>query len=65
MVWPPEAGAATEEELGHSMRLLFRQRPGAVWKLEEWMERWTSGGIPESFHRICKLTREAAKLDGL
>jgi hypothetical protein len=66
MVWPPEGGATTEEELGHSMRLLFRQQPDAVPKLEEWMERWsekTSGDIPESFHRICRQAQEAAKRD--
>lgn len=64
MVWPPEAGATTEEELGHSMQLLFHQRPGAVRKLEEWMEQWsekTNGDIPESFHRICRQAQETAR----
>ena len=38
MVWPLGTGTTTEEDLERSMLLLFRQRPGSVQKLEEWME---------------------------
>jgi len=36
--WPPEAGGITEEDLSCSTLLLFRQRPGALQKFEQWME---------------------------
>jgi hypothetical protein len=65
MVWPPEADGTAEEDLGHLM-LLSRQRPGAIQKLEQWMERWSrrpSGPIPELFQRICKQAQEAAQRD--
>jgi hypothetical protein len=64
MVWPPGSGGITEEDLGHSMLLLCRQRPGTVRKLEQWVERWGQtheNGIPESFKRICKQAQEAAQ----
>jgi len=67
--WPPEADGITEEDLGRSMLLLFRQRPGAFQKLEQWMERWSQTSnwnkIPESFQRICKQAQEAAQRDTL
>ena len=70
MLRPPEAGGITEEDLSSSMLLLFRQRPGAFQKLEQWMERWmercsqiNDESIPESFQRICKQAREAAQRD--
>jgi hypothetical protein len=66
MVWPPGSGGITEEDLDHSMLLLCRQRPGAVQKLEQWMERWgerIDNDIPESFKRICKQAQEAAQQD--
>jgi hypothetical protein len=66
MVWPPEVGRITEEDLCRSMLLLFQQRPGAFQKLERWMERWsrkTGKDIPESFQRICREAREAVQLD--
>jgi hypothetical protein len=66
MVWPPEVGGITEEDLGRSMPLLFQQRPGAFQKLEQWMERWsreTGKDTPESFQRICRQAREAVQLD--
>jgi len=56
----------TEGDLGHSMTLLFRQRPGAIQKLEQWMERWGRGysnRVPESFQQLCKQAHEAAKQD--
>ena len=65
--WPPESyNGITEEDLGSSILLLFRQRPGAFQKLEQWMERWsqeTRSEIPGSFQRICKQAREAAQRD--
>ena len=64
MVSPWKANAMAEGELGHSMLLLFRQRPGAVQKLEQWMGRWDrrrGSSIPESFKRICEQAHEAAQ----
>ena len=66
ILWPPEADGITEEDLGCSTLLLFRQRPGAFQKLERWMERCSQINdeiIPESFQRICKQAREAAQRD--
>jgi len=66
MVWPPGTGGATEGDLGRSMVLLLRQRPGAAQKLEQWMGRWSQKrrkGIPESFQRICKQAHEEAQWD--
>ena len=57
MAWPPEAGGTIEEGVEHAMLSLFRQRPGAIQKLRQRMERWSkenSYHIPESFHRICE-----------
>jgi len=56
-----------EGDLDHSMTLLFRQRPGAAQKLEQWMEQWsqTHGeDIPESFRKAHKQAHEAAQRDG-
>ena len=69
IVWMllPEGLDPGEGGLGHSMTLLFRQRPGAVQKLEQWMERWsqTAGkDIPESFKQAHKQAHEAAQRDG-
>ena len=64
--WSPEAGGITEEDLSRSMLLLFRQRPGALQKLEQWMERSSQeagNDTPESFQRICKQAQEAAQQD--
>ena len=55
MVWSPEAGNVVEG-LGDTTKLLFQQRPGAVHKLTQWMERWRkmrSRNMPESFKQIC------------
>ena len=55
MVWPPEAGNMVEG-LGDTTKLLFQQRPGAVHKLTQWMERWSRNhftNVPESFKQIC------------
>jgi len=65
MLWPPEKGQTTEEDLGDVTLSLFHQRPGAMQKLEQWMEGWTEDGgqIPESFQQICKQAQdEAAQL---
>ena len=64
MLSPQEANVMAEGDLGNSMLLLFCQRPGAVQKLKQWMERWSqtnSEDIPESFKRICERAHETAQ----
>jgi len=66
IVWMPGSGETMEEDLEHSIVLLFRQRPGALQKLEQWMERWsqeTGEEIPEPFRGICKRAHEAEQPD--
>jgi len=66
MVWPPGAGWTTEEDLGRTMLSLFRQRPGAAQKLEQWVERHSQKyavEMPESFRRVCEQAHEAAQRD--
>ena len=80
MVWPPMPTAVgiAEKDLKNSTLLLFRQRPGAVQKLEQWMKQWSQKrgkgipgwaeqnrgeDIPELFQRICKKAREAVRQD--
>ena len=66
IVWPVGTDGMTEEDFNRSMLLLFRQRPGASQKLEQWMERWgetRDEGIPESFHRTLKQANEVAQQD--
>ena len=69
IVWilsPQKANAMAEGDMGQSMLLLFRQRPGAVQKLEQWMERWDQREdveIPESFKHICQQAHEATQQD--
>jgi len=41
MLWPPEGGKTTGEDLEHAMVSLFHQQPGALQKLEEQMEQWS------------------------
>jgi hypothetical protein len=56
MAWPPQTDATTGD-LEHVMLLLFRQRPGAVQKLTQWMEQWSEEKgeeVPEAFKRICE-----------
>ena len=64
MVWPPEGGKTTEEDLEHVMLLLLHQQPGALQKLEEQMEQWREIGyqhkIPGSFKKICKQALDKA-----
>jgi hypothetical protein len=70
MVWiwisySPDAGQITEGDLDRLMLSLFRQRPGAAQKLEQWMERWSKRSrevkIPKSFPRICKKAQQEAQ----
>jgi len=70
IVWMllPDGLDPGEGDLGHSMTLLFRQRPGAVQKLEQWMERRSQRArkdVPESFKQAHKEAHEAAQRDGL
>jgi len=61
LVWPPEGGKTTGEDLELAMLLLFHQLPGALQKLEEQMEQWSGWiGIPESFKQICKQVHDKA-----
>ena len=69
IVWMllPEGLDLGEGDLDDSMTLLFRQRPGAVQKLEQWMERWSQRAcrdVPESFKQAHKQAHEAAQRDG-
>ena len=60
MVWPPEVGSTTEEDVRGAMLSLFRQQPGAIQKLEQWMEQWgerRGKPVPESFQQICEQAR--------
>ena len=60
MVWPPETGSTTEEDVLRVTLLLFCQRPGAIQKLERWMERWSGRSgkdVSESFRRACEQAR--------
>ena len=63
MVWP-KVGSTTEDVRG-VMLSLFHQRPGAIQKLEQWLERWSEGHgntVPETFEEICRQAlREAAQ----
>ena len=64
MAWPPETDAAMEA-VEDAMVSLSRQRPGAVQKLTQWMERWGtrwSNKVPEAFQRICKQPHDIAQL---
>ena len=65
MVWPPETDA-TMGDVEHAMISLSRQRPGAVQKFTQWMERWSKlpgNKVPEPFQRICKQSCETVQLD--
>ena len=65
VVWMSfEMAGITEEELEHSMLLLFHHRPGAAPKLEQVMKRWSQEcreDIPESFQRILVRAQEAVQ----
>ena len=65
MVWPPQTDMITED-LERAMVLLFHQRPGAVRKLTQWMERYSGMNgeeVPEAFQRICEQSPKPAQLD--
>jgi len=65
-VWISWPHRIIEKDLSCSILLLFRQRPGAFQKLEQWMERWSQihgKSIPESFQRICRQAQEAVQRD--
>ena len=69
IVWMllPEELDPGEEDLGHLMTVLFRQRPGAVQKLKQWMEQWSQRAhtdVPESFKQAHEQAYEAAQRDG-
>jgi len=69
IVWMllPEELDPGEGDLGHSMTLLFRQRPEAAQKLEQWMEQWSQGAhkdVPESFKQAHERAHGAAQRDG-
>ena len=52
------------ESLKRAMASLFRQRPEAVLKLTEWLERCLiegRKGVPESFREICKQMHETRR----
>ena len=60
----PKLVAIRGKNLEHSTLLLFRHRPGAAQKLEQWMEQWSKQKawrrVPESLQRILTRAQEAA-----
>lgn len=69
MVWPPEADSITEKDVQHVILSLFHQQPGAIQKLEQWIEQWgKSNGkvVPKSFQQGCEQVHiEVAQQIGL
>ena len=70
IAWPPqdEDDRTMEEDLERAMLMLFRQRPGAVETLTDWVGLSSvaftlANGVPESFERILNQAREAAQQD--
>ena len=65
IVWVHSGSAGIMEEgLDHPTLLLFRQRPGAARRLEQWMERWSQRfrkDVPESLRRILTQAHEAVQ----
>ena len=60
------AGGIAEEDIERLTLLLFRQRPGAIQRLTQWMKKWggeSNEEVLESFERICKKAREAGRQD--
>ena len=56
IVWPPEEGKIAEKDLTHTTLSLFHQQPGAIHKLNQWMEAWSkrwSKEVPKSFQQVC------------
>ena len=63
MAWLPETGSTAEGEVRVATLSLFRQRTGAVQKLERWMERWSGRCgkvVPQSFQQTCEQARNDA-----
>ena len=59
-----DSAGITEEDIKISMLSLFRHRPGAAQRLEQWMERWSQQykeNIPEPFQRILTQVHEAVQ----
>lgn len=57
ILWPPGEGITTEDDLKQMTLQLFHQQPGAIQKLERWVEQWCrlKGKVaPELFQQICK-----------
>ena len=70
MLWPPDGGETTEEDLKQITLLLSHQQPGAIQKLEQWMKQWESTWeeipIPRSFQQIFEqVHNETAQQAGL
>ena len=60
MAWPPGTGSTAGEDVRRAMLSLFRQRPGAIPKLEQWIGRWSvkhGKAAPDNFRQICEQTR--------
>jgi len=57
MIWPPGFGGTTVEGLEHGMLLLFHKWPGAIQKLQQWMEQLNDewGLRSEPFKQICEI----------
>ena len=56
-IWPPGTGGTIKEDVEYTMLSLFRQRPDAIQKLKQRMERWSEENdyqVPESFQSICE-----------
>jgi len=57
IVWPPETGSTTEEFVRSVMLSLFRERPGAILKLEQCVGQWSvkhGKAVPKTFQQICE-----------
>jgi len=64
LVWPPEGGETTEEDLENVMLSLFYQQPSILQELEEEIEQWSKEcpwiWIPDSFEQTCKKAYDKA-----
>jgi hypothetical protein len=66
IAWRPWDNEGMGRDLIHSTSLLFRQRPGAVQKLKQWMERCNRGNredVLELFQEIYEQAHEATQQD--
>jgi len=66
IVWMllPEEADPREGDLGDSMTHLFYQRPNAVQKLEQWIERWGRGHnnrVPKLFQQILQTSARGSQ----